>query len=97
MLSDALDNEERGDLRILSARAAIAIGEAKMALRISEGLTEQADRLKIEMESFRLLGKESRFLAAEEELLSKLGELERSQVLIRGAVRLHDDVYLGHQ
>ncbi len=91
LLSDALDNEERGDLRILSARAAIAIGEAKMALRISEGLTEQADRLKIEMESFRLLGKESRFLAAEEELLSKLGEPERSQVLIRGAVRLHDD------
>ena len=43
------------------------------------------------MESFRLLGNESRFLAAEEELLSKLGEPERSQVLIRGAVRLHDD------
>ena len=75
----------------MSARAAIALGEAKMALRISEGLTGQADRLKIEMESFRLLGNESRFLAAEEELLSKLGEPERSQVLIRGAVRLHDD------
>ena len=91
MLSDALDKEERGDLRILSARAAIALGEAKTALRISEELTEQADRLKIEMESFRLLGKESRFRAVEEELLSKLGEPEKSQLLIRGAIRLHDD------
>ena len=91
LLSDALDKEEREDLRILSARAAIALGEAKTALRISEELTEQADRLKIEMESFRLLGKESRFRAVEEELLSKLGEPEKSQLLIRGAIRLHDD------
>ena len=91
LLSDALDHEERDDLRILSAQAALALGEPKTALGISEGLSEEVDRLRIEMEGFRLLGQESKYSEAENSLLSMLDEPEKSRVLVRGAVRLYDD------
>ena len=91
LLSDALERENRDDLRILSANVAISRGEASAAREIASDIAEGLDRWKIELECARMSGDDKERSRIEGLLLDQLPDSEKARVLVRGAIAMHDD------
>ena len=91
LLSDALEREDRDDLRILAAHVAISRGETTIARKIAIDIEEGPDRWKIELECARMSGDDGECSRIEELLLDRLPDSERASILVRGAIAMHDD------
>lgn len=91
LLSDALEREDRDDLRILSSTLAISRGETNIARKLASDMEEGPDRWKIDLECARMDGDDIECSRIEGLLLDRLPDSERASILVRGAIALHDD------
>lgn len=91
LLSDALEGEDREDLRILAATLAISRGETNTARKIASDIEDGPDRWKIDLECARMSGDDDECSRIEELLLVRLDDAERANILVRGAIAMHDD------
>lgn len=91
LLSDALEREDRDDLRILAANVAISRGETNAARKIASDIEEGPDRWKIDLECARMSGDDNECSTIEKLLLDRLPDSERASILVRGAIAMHDD------
>ncbi len=91
LLSDALEREDREDLRIIAANLAISRGETNIARKIASDIEQGTDRWKIDLECARMSGDDNECSRIEELLLNRLPDSERASILVRGAIAMHDD------